>query len=86
MFHRLHLRYYGLLWPIETGSTSNAFLHLMSNRLACANTNVEFIERGISLRFLGLILRFLRLEFSLYNVYITNQFQTTFGLGGSKIC
>jgi hypothetical protein len=35
-------------------------------------------ERTISLRFLGIILRFLRLEVSVYNVYITNQFQTTF--------
>ncbi len=31
----------------------------------------------ISLRFLGIILRVLRLEVSIYNVYITNQFQAT---------
>ena len=37
----------------------------------------------ISLRFLGIILRVLRLEVSVYNVYITNQFKTTFaGRGG----
>jgi hypothetical protein len=46
-------------------------------------------ELTISLRFLGIILRVLRLEVSVYNVYITNQFQITFnqvGEGGrSKI-
>jgi hypothetical protein len=31
-------------------------------------------ERTISLTFLGIILRVLRLEVSVYNVYITNQF------------
>jgi hypothetical protein len=35
-------------------------------------------ERTISVRFLGIILRFLRFEVSVYKVYITNQFQTTF--------
>jgi hypothetical protein len=39
-------------------------------------------ERTISLRFLGIVLRVLRLEVSEYNVYITNQFQTTFAQGG----
>jgi hypothetical protein len=39
-------------------------------------------ERTISLRFLGIILRFLRLEVSVYNVYITNQFQATFASSG----
>jgi hypothetical protein len=38
-------------------------------------------ERTISLRFPGIILRVLRLEVSLYIVYITNQFQTTFAKG-----
>ncbi len=44
-------------------------------------------ERTISLRFLGKILRFLRLQVSVYNVYITDQCQTTFAQGGrgSKI-
>jgi hypothetical protein len=39
------------------------------------------------LRFLGITLRVLRLEVSVYNVYITNQFQTTFAPRGegSKI-
>jgi hypothetical protein len=39
-------------------------------------------ERTIWLRFLGIILKGLRLEVSLYNVYITNQFQTNFARGG----
>ncbi len=39
-------------------------------------------ERTTSLRFIGKILRVLRLEVSRYNVYITNQFQTTFARGG----
>jgi hypothetical protein len=45
-------------------------------------------ERTISLRFLGINLRVLRLEVSVYNVYIINQFQNTFAQegGGSKIC
>ncbi len=44
--------------------------------------NVQF-RRG----FLGIILRVLRLEVSICNIYITNQFQTTFaqGKGESKI-
>jgi hypothetical protein len=43
--------------------------------------------RTVSLRFLVIILKALRLEVSVYNVYITNQFQTTFaqGRGGGKI-
>jgi hypothetical protein len=39
-------------------------------------------ERTILLRFLGIILRVLILEVSEYNVYITNQFQTTFAQTG----
>jgi hypothetical protein len=38
-------------------------------------------ERTILLRFLGIILTVLRLQVSVYNVYVTNQFQTTFALG-----
>ncbi len=34
--------------------------------------------------FLGIILRVFRLEVSVYNVYITNQFQTTFAQGGER--
>jgi hypothetical protein len=39
-------------------------------------------ERTISLRFLGIILRVLRLEVFVYNVSITNQFQINFAWGG----
>jgi hypothetical protein len=39
-------------------------------------------ERKILLRFLGIILRVLSLEVSVYSVYITNQFHTTFAQGG----
>jgi hypothetical protein len=41
-------------------------------------------ERKISLRFLGIILRVLRLEVFVYNVYayIRNHFQPTFAQGG----
>ncbi len=41
-------------------------------------------ERTISLRFLGITLKVIMREVSLYNVYITNQFQTTLvrGMGG----
>jgi hypothetical protein len=38
-------------------------------------------EHTISLRFLGIILRVLRLEVSVDNVYITNQNHTTFAQG-----
>jgi hypothetical protein len=41
-----------------------------------------FHERTIRLRFLGIILRVLRLGVSICNVYITNQFQTTFARRG----
>jgi hypothetical protein len=43
-------------------------------------------EQTISLRFLGIILRVLRLEVSKYNIYITNKFQATLahGEGGVK--
>jgi hypothetical protein len=36
------------------------------------------------LRFPGIILKVLRLEVSIYNVYITNYFQTTFAQGGGE--
>ncbi len=40
-------------------------------------------ERTISLRFLGIIVKFLRLEVSQFNVFITNQLHyTTFAQGG----
>jgi hypothetical protein len=44
-------------------------------------------EHTISLRFLSIILRVLKLEVFVYNVYISNQFETTFAEReeGSKI-
>jgi hypothetical protein len=47
-------------------------------------------ERTISFRFLGTVLRVLRLEVSLYHAYITNQFKPLLlggggGGGGAKI-
>jgi hypothetical protein len=41
-------------------------------------TGSRIYERTISSRFLGKILRVLRVKLSLYNVYIKNQFETTF--------
>ncbi len=42
----------------------------------------RILEHTIALRFPGIILRVLRLEVSVYNVYITNQFQKPLLLGG----
>ncbi len=39
-------------------------------------------ERTTLLRFRGIILRVIRLEVAVYNVYIKNQFQTAFNQGG----
>jgi hypothetical protein len=47
-----------------------------------AQTGSRFHERKSSLRLMGIILRVLRLEVSVNNVYISNQFQTTFAQGG----
>jgi hypothetical protein len=49
------------------------------------NPEAEFMNAQISLRFLGILLRVLRLEVSVYNVYITNQFQTTFAQEGMGV-
>ncbi len=55
--------------------------------LAVGGDRSRIVERTISLRFLGIILRVLRLEVSVNNVYIKNQFQPTFARkgGGVKI-
>jgi hypothetical protein len=42
------------------------------------DTKSRIHEHTISLSFLGIILRVLKLEVSVYNVYITNQYQITF--------
>ncbi len=39
-------------------------------------------DHAISLRFLGIILKVLRLEVSVCNVYMTNKFQNTFAWEG----
>jgi hypothetical protein len=46
------------------------------------NSRSRIHERTILLRFMGIIMRVLRLEVSIYNDYIINQFQTTFGWDG----
>jgi hypothetical protein len=57
---------------ISTGSSTHGLI-------VCINVCCSRIhERTISLRFLVKILRVFRLEVFVYNVYITNQFQTTF--------
>jgi hypothetical protein len=64
-----------------------------SNCLSCFSGSLSFsncsVSNGshihectISLKFLGTSFRVLRLEVSVNNVYITNQFQTTFAQGG----
>jgi hypothetical protein len=45
------------------------------------STNI-FHERTISVTLLGMIFSVIRLRVSVKNVYITNQFQTTFARGG----
>jgi hypothetical protein len=55
------------------------FVHCISILLIFQKPKIN--KRTILLRFLGIILRVLRLEVSVYNVYITNQFQTTFAHG-----
>jgi hypothetical protein len=50
-----------------------------------SGTRSRIHEHTISLRFLGIILRVLRLEVSVYNVYSTNQFQITFAKGEGKV-
>ncbi len=47
-------------------------------------TRSRIHERTILLRFLVIIVRVVRLEVFVYNVYITNDFQTTFALGGGR--
>ncbi len=51
----------------------------------CTQYRSRIRELTISLRFLGIILRVLRLEVSVFNVYITNQFQPTFAGGKYSI-
>jgi hypothetical protein len=49
------------------------------------DTRSRIHERTTSLRFLGIILRVLKLEVSVYNVYFSNHLLQGGGGGGSKI-
>jgi len=63
----------------------NSLFPSMTTTLGLHNTTVSrsrIHECTISLRFLGLIFRVLRLVVSVNNVYITHQFQTAFAQGG----
>ncbi len=59
-------------------------MYTMLRRLNCTQIDPgsRIHERTISVVLLGIIVRVLRLQVSEYNVYITNQFQTTFFRGG----
>jgi hypothetical protein len=50
----------------------------------CCFSRSRIHERTISLRFLGIIYRVLRLEVSVYNVYFANRFQPTSTQGWSN--
>ncbi len=71
--------------PELTLSPSQGYMNSATVHFFCLSRS-QIHERTISLRFLGIILRVLRLEDSEYNVYITNQIQTTFahGKGGGE--
>jgi hypothetical protein len=60
--------------------------YLQRHQILNVGISFKFTRRRIhehtnSLRFLDIILRVHRLEVSVYNVYITNQFPTTFARG-----
>jgi hypothetical protein len=70
----------------RSSNTKSAAIHGQKNHkqmhLFLIDSRSRILERTILLRFLGIILRVLRLEVTLFSVYITNQFQTTFAHGG----
>ncbi len=72
---------HNILWPDECCASVTKIENIL-NYTQAESIRSQIHERTISLRFLGIILRFLRLEVSVYNVYVTNQFQTTFCSGG----
>ncbi len=59
------------------GGGGEKLVNLATLPVKGAESRSRIHEHTISLRFLGIILRVLRLEVSVYNVYITNQFPTT---------
>jgi hypothetical protein len=77
--------YYGRIWylyivqAVSFHKTSGA---CTVHEYCIAYNKCRNHERTISLRFLGIILRVIRLENSVFNVYITNHFCSR----GEKIC
>ncbi len=59
-------------------------LHKPQQRHSGKCTEAEFMNVSL-LRFLGIIFRVLRLEVSVYNVYITKLFQTSFAQEGGVV-
>jgi hypothetical protein len=84
---QLRTTYYGRIWYLYIVQAVS--LHKTSGACTvhenCTADNKSRIhERTILLRFLGIILRVLRLETSVYYVYITNLLKATFAQGGRK--
>jgi hypothetical protein len=55
---------------------------ILPHRLTAQCLRGAFLKPNSWMKFLSIILRVIRLEVSVYNVYITKQFQTTFARGG----
>ncbi len=71
----VHFRKNLAAFPSGSKRNISSFVSLVPAKLAFSAASRSLIhERTISLRFLGIILRVLRLEVSVYNVYIPNQF------------
>ncbi len=66
-----------------SGARTQNIFHHRTNWIRENRSRIH--EHTISLRFLGIILRVLRFEVSVYYVYITNQFQITFAQGGRGV-
>ncbi len=84
------LGYARLTWPKHIYSVKCDKENALNGRSLCSRWTLGYPEtriheRTISSRFLGIILSVLRLEVSLYNVYISNQFQTTFAQGEAGV-
>ncbi len=63
--------------PVQMAAASQAY----GNNDSCSRIH----ERTISLRFLGIILRVLRLEVSVYNFLLHTSFKPLFGGGGAGV-
>jgi hypothetical protein len=75
---KLRQKAWRMFFPLS-GLVNNCPLFLYT---AFNSVRIQIHERTTLLRFLGIILRVLILAVSVYNVYITNQFQTAFIQGG----